>query len=114
MLQIMKSMDCESQKRIPYHKIAKQFKGRTSKQIRERYLNHLNSQINKTPYHKTEDEFVLKYYSENGPKWKKLSLLLKGRTPTSLKNRFNTKLKPLLSCNSNSSSLRESSNSLLS
>jgi hypothetical protein len=56
-------------------------------------LNHLNSQINKDPFTKSEDELILKYYAKKGPQWKKLSLLLKGRTPTSVKNRFNTKLK---------------------
>lgn len=34
LLEIIKSMDFPDGKRLPYHKIAKEFKGRTSKQIR--------------------------------------------------------------------------------
>ena len=62
LLEIIKVMNFPDGKRLPYHKIAKEFSGRTSKQIRERYLNHLNSSINKDPFSKQEDEFILNYY----------------------------------------------------
>jgi hypothetical protein len=46
---------------------------------------------------------MLNFYKNNGPKWRRLSKLMPGRTPASLKNRFNTKLKlKLLDNNDNS------------
>jgi hypothetical protein len=33
---------------------------------------------------------------KKGPQWKALSIALRGRTPTMIKNRFNTKLKSII------------------
>ena len=95
-LKVIREMKLSSEERIPYRVIAKHFPDRTSKQIRERYLNKLDSQILKPEFTDLEDRAIIEYYLQNGPKWKHLSGVLKGRTPTSLKNRFNTKLKQRL------------------
>lgn len=39
---------------------------------------------------------ICEFYLEHGAQWKALSLNLFGRTPTMIKNRFNTKLKNTL------------------
>lgn len=45
-----------------WHKVAKNLKGRTSKQIRERYLNKLNPKINHSPFTEKEDNIIVKAY----------------------------------------------------
>lgn len=59
--------------------IAKHFPGKTGKQIRERYLNKLDPQINWSTWTKEEDEIILRVYKEHGPKWSIASKQLKGR-----------------------------------
>lgn len=46
------------QAKVPYRLIAKNFSGRTSKQIRERYLNKLDPRINSDPFTLEEDEQI--------------------------------------------------------
>lgn len=95
-LRIIKELNLSINQRIPYRLIAKQFEGRTSKQIRERYLNKLDSSIVNADFTEEDDKAILEFYLKDGPKWKHLSSSFPGRTPTSLKNRFNTKLKQRL------------------
>ena len=82
--------------RIPYRLVAKKFSGRTSKQIRERYLNKLDPTINFSPFSQEEDDLICEFYKKEGARWKELSLIMQGRTTTMIKNRFNTKLQSLL------------------
>lgn len=92
-LELIMELNLNKSSKIPYKQLAKYFPQRTSKQIRERYLNNLDSSINKAAFSPEEDDAVLEFYRSNGPKWRRLSTLLSGRTPSALKNRFNTKIK---------------------
>lgn len=78
---------------MPFTLIAEKFPGRSAKQIRERYQNKLDTSILRTKFTETEDRVILEFYKTNGPKWKQLSKRLEGRTPISLRNRFNAKIK---------------------
>lgn len=73
--------------------ISKYMLNRTAKQIRSRFLNVLHPKLNKTRFSKDEDDKILKFYIENGPKWTELSLLLTGRTGENIKRRFHSCLK---------------------
>ncbi|ELP87284.1 transcription factor MYB75, putative [Entamoeba invadens IP1] len=63
--------------------------GRTRKQCRERYLNHLDENVQKTAaWSKEEDSLILKKQEELGNRWTEISKFLPGRAANTVKNRF--------------------------
>ena len=78
-------------------KLALLLKGRTGKQCRERYRNHLDTSVKRTPWTKEEDERILQWVKENGTgKWKELSLSIPGRIGKQLRERWYNHLDPTL------------------
>ena len=73
--------------------IAKEFKTRNGKQIRDRYLNVLDPSINKGKFTKEEDELLTKLYRIKGQKWAEISKFFPNRTTDMIKNRFNSSMK---------------------
>lgn len=73
--------------------IAMYFTSRNSKQIRDRYLNHLDSRNKKEKFSDEEDNFIIASYKKIGSKWSKISKQLKDRTAEMVKNRFYSQLK---------------------
>lgn len=77
---------------------------RTSKQCRERWLNHLDPSKTKLSWSLVECKLLLESVIEKGKKWASLVENLKGRrSEHSIKNKYNSmvikqkKLNPLLS-----------------
>ncbi|CAD8137507.1 unnamed protein product [Paramecium octaurelia] len=68
--------------------IAKCIPNRTSKQVRERFVNKLNPEINSEPFTKEEDMIIVEGYKNFGSKWCKISKLLQGRPENIIKNRY--------------------------
>ncbi|OQR80831.1 myb-like DNA-binding protein [Thraustotheca clavata] len=68
--------------------IAEQIPGRTPKQCRERWRNHLDPSINKGPYAAEEDKVILSAQARLGNKWSQIAQLLPGRTEDSVKIRW--------------------------
>ena len=66
---------------------------RTGKQIRDRYINHLDPSINHAQWTESEDEFLISTYNELGPLWTLISEKLPGRPENMIKNRFHSYLK---------------------
>ena len=62
--------------------------GRTGKQCRERWHNHLLDGINKGSWTDQEDGIILSTQESLGNRWSKISKLLLGRTENQVKNRF--------------------------
>ena len=60
----------------------------SSKQIRERYINFLRSDIVQKPWSPEEDMVIMKGVKKNGRKWKVLEQELEGRSENQIKNRY--------------------------
>ncbi|OQS00914.1 myb-like DNA-binding protein [Achlya hypogyna] len=73
---------------INWADISKQVPGRTAKQCRERWKNHLDPTINKGPYKSDEDLVLMNAYQELGNRWTQIAELLPGRTEDSVKMRW--------------------------
>ncbi|KAF0697264.1 Aste57867_12036 [Aphanomyces stellatus] len=68
--------------------ISKRIEGRTAKQCRERWKNHLDPAINKGPYKSEEDMVLSAAYKELGNRWTQIAERLPGRTEDSVKMRW--------------------------
>lgn len=62
--------------------------GRSGKQCRERWHNHLNSGILKQPWSIAEEKVLFVTHQKIGNKWAEVSKFLPGRTDNSIKNHF--------------------------
>ena len=76
-----------------WSKISKIIKTRNGKQIRDRYINVLDPNINKNKFTNEEDDLLINLYEKFGPKWSKIHYYFKDRTTDMIKNRFHSTLK---------------------
>jgi hypothetical protein len=63
-------------------------KGRTGKQCRERWHNHLDPAILRSPWTLQEERTLFEAHSQLGNKWADISQILQGRTDNSIKNHY--------------------------
>ena len=68
--------------------IANEIDGRTAKQCRERWCNHLDPSIIKGKWTEEEDALIVQSQKKMGNKWQKISKMLLGRTETAVKSRW--------------------------
>lgn len=76
-----------------WNNVASLMESRTGKQCRERWHNHLDSDIDKSPMTEEEDLTILRLYKIHGTKWAAIAKEMPGRTDNAVKNRFNSSLK---------------------
>jgi hypothetical protein len=73
--------------------VASELAGRTPKQCRERWHNHLDPSIQKGPWSPDEDQVLAEKQAALGNKWAEIARFLPGRTDTLVKNRWNTSVR---------------------
>jgi len=73
--------------------MARQLPGRTGKQVRERWLNHLCPGIRRAPWSTEEDRIIKSQRKKIGNRWALIAQLIKGRSDNAVKNRYYTTLK---------------------
>ena len=75
---------------IKWKLVALDVPGRSGKQARERWSNHLNPALKKTPFSKAENMLLKELHREFGNKWVKISNRMPGRSDNEVKNKFNS------------------------
>ncbi|CAH8326488.1 unnamed protein product [Eruca vesicaria subsp. sativa] len=76
--------------------ICQHLPGRIGKQCRERWHNHLNPAINKSPWSQEEELTLIRAHQIYGNKWADLMKFLPGRSDNSIKNHWNSAVKKKL------------------
>lgn len=70
--------------------LSKQIPGRTTKQCRERWFNHLDPSINRDPYTAEQDLLIIRQQKALGNQWAKIARMLNGRTAEAIKIRWSS------------------------
>ena len=73
--------------------ISRYIPSRTGKQIRDRYLNTLDSNINRERFSTDEDKKIIELYLQYGTKWSHIAKFFEKRTGDMIKNRFYSTLR---------------------
>jgi hypothetical protein len=73
--------------------VASELEGRTPKQCRERWHNHLDPSMHKGPWSAEEDQILAEKQAILGNKWAEIARFMPGRTDTLVKNRWNTSVR---------------------
>lgn len=73
-----------------WSKLANLLPGRLGKQVRERWVNHLDPSINRGPFTQEEDLKIIELHKRYGNHWSAISTFLPSRSHNAIKNRWNS------------------------
>ncbi|KAJ0399312.1 hypothetical protein P43SY_000151 [Pythium insidiosum] len=84
--ELLKELVAEGRKN--WGQVANRIPGRTSKQCRERWYNHLDPSIVRGEYTAEEDRIIIEAQARLGNKWSTIAAMLPGRTEDAVKIRW--------------------------
>lgn len=76
-----------------WYKIAHMFVNRSAQQIRERYINYLDPNINRSKFSVEEDLLLLELHKKYGNRWSLIRRHMPHRSADMIKNRYNSSVK---------------------
>jgi len=76
-----------------WHDIETQIPGRSARQCRERWNHYLSPEVENGPWTPEDDQLLLSYYHNRGPKWTVIAKQFNKRTANSIKNRIKVHLR---------------------
>lgn len=91
--------------------VADRITGRTTKQCRERWFNHLDPSIKRGNYTAEEDKLIMEQQAMIGNRWSVISGMLPGRTEDAVKIRWKTLTRPASSANTSAKKRKPKTNS---
>jgi hypothetical protein len=77
-----------SEAAIAWEEVSQRFPGRTSKQCRERWNNHIKPEINKAPFTVEDDERLKESFQRHGPCWSKIARDMNDRSENMVRRRI--------------------------
>ena len=71
-------------------RVSNKMPGRNSRQCKDRYLQYLSPEANRTPWTYEEEVLLEKLVAQFGTQWTRIALYFKGRPDSQIKNKWKT------------------------